>query len=156
MRRALLPLLCTALLGACFAGTDLTDAGNGIPQVAVDFPDKTKAGSVRTATLTVTNPGPGGMPVMDVTFARVGTEAPLIDDLSRRPARAIVSAAPEPLSFDGVAYRFEGPPEGQTVAVEFQIRIPPTAGVVANSLTVSDPQDPQRARGVRLATSIER
>ena len=150
-------LLCSLAFAACFGSSaELTDAGNGIPQVSVEFPDKAEPGSVQRATLTVMNPGPGDMPVMDVTFVRVGTERPLVELLAGRANDSIVSVSPEPLTFDGILYRFEGPAEGETEKVTFEVRIPNTTGVVANSVTVADPQDPQRARGDRLATTVRR
>lgn len=143
---------------ACFgAETDVTASGKGLPRVELDFPLRTRAGSVATATFTVSNPGPGDMQGVAITFARVGNSYPIVDAGSRRrnPAVAGIDPAPRGIDSTGVVYRFGGLGAGDSAAYEFRLIVPDRRGPAANSVTVSAAEDLERMRGLRLETVVE-
>jgi hypothetical protein len=143
---------------ACFGGdAELTPGGKGLPQIDVDFPASVPAGSVASAVFTVTNPGPGEMDGISITFARVGNYYPIVDVASGRENPAVAAVEPEPDNVDraGVVYRFGGLEEGEGGVYEFRLVLPDRSGPVANSVTVSASEDVDRIRGLRLETVVE-
>jgi hypothetical protein len=138
---------------ACF-GAD--DSGPRPPEVSIDFPATSEAGSVQTMILTVTNPGPEPMSSVLVTFTRVGIDVPIVDGAARRDNPAVVSIDPEPLTVDqsAVVYQFDGLADGESTTIEFRLKVPVRRGVAANSVQVSDGGSPDRLRGLRLETTV--
>jgi hypothetical protein len=141
----------------CFADAEVTPSGKGLPQVEVEFPANAPAGSVTNATFTVTNPGPGDMTGVAITFARVGNFYPIVDVASGGENPAVVSVDPEPTHVDraGVVYRFGGLPEGESAVYRFGLVVPQRRGQAANSVTVSAAEDLERIRGLRLETVVQ-
>ena len=156
VRLGLLPII--VVLSACFGGggSPITGSGKGFPELKIEFPPVVEAGSTETATINVTNPGPEELPSLLITFALVGTETPLVTIGSDGSNPSIAGVEPEPVgvSDDGVIYRFGGLEEGESVELAFDIVIPDVRGPVANSVTVTDGNDVERARGVRLETVV--
>lgn len=151
-------------LTACF-GSDpnVTESGLGRPRVDVTFPDVAQPGSVRTATIGVTNPGPGDMSRVVISFPLIGAPGadlptPIILPGVRGEADAVVDIDPEPraVSDDAVTYVFGALAEGNSMTIKFDLRLPKDPGVAANAVIVSDGQDPERAKGERLATVVKR
>lgn len=149
------------LLGACFENdANLTDAGEGKPELSVTFPETTTSGSMATAQLTILNPGPGAMDSVVVAFSRLGDPQlppPIVDASPQRGkdgAVQDVSPAPKAVSPDGIVYTFEGLGEGEQLVVEFTLRVPAVQGPAGNAILVYEGQDPERARGVRLETEV--
>jgi hypothetical protein len=156
-----LAALALALPAACFGGAELSASGKGLPVVTVDFPARARPGSVGTASVHVTNPGPGAIGRVTVAFARVG--APSAQGLPEpivggSPAAGVVAVRPRPssVSADGAVYRFGPLAEGASRIIEFDLRVPRGGGVFANSVTVYDDAEPDRAGGARLETRVER
>lgn len=164
-------LVALALVGAACFGPDpnVTEQGEGRPELVVRFPDSVAASSIATARLEVSNPGPGDIPTLVVAFALVGpgqgqTEVPdpLVGFGRRGENPSIVAVEPEPASVspDGVVFTFEGAggapvlPEGDRTTIAFRVRTPVRPGVAANSVSVYDGTDPSRVRGARLETSV--
>jgi hypothetical protein len=161
MRRSFL-LALALFIPACFGGTDpnLTEAGEGLPEVSVEFPPTVEAGTEEVATVVITNRGPGDLRVTQVSFAVLGaSDVPdaLIGFGARRKNPSIARIDPEPQSVspDGVVYNFEGIAEGETKTIEFTLRTPARPGSYANSVTVADGTDLERSRGVPLRTRVE-
>lgn len=149
------PLLLVAT--GCFADTNVTDSGKGLPEVTVEFPATAKAGETVTATFRIANPGPGDIAGLSVSWARVGNDFPIVDLGARRENDAVAGIDPNPLAVDasGVVYRFGGLKEGESVTISFDLVIPSQQGVVANSVVVSAVEDGERLQGLRLETTIE-
>ena len=145
---------------ACFGGPDpnLTEEGLSKPELTMDFPAKTNAGTTVIAELTIVNPGPGAMDSLVVAFSRLGDPKlpPPIVDVSPRNGGAVENVVPEPnaVSPDGVTYTFEGLAEGEELTVEFTLLMPQVNGPAGNAILVYDGADPERARGVRLETEV--
>jgi hypothetical protein len=152
------------LLAACFGGgPEVSASGKGLPLTTVEFPAGSAAGSAHTAELTVDNPGPGDIPALAVTFGRVGAPAaeglpnPLVDRGRSAETGSIVEVRPRPsASIPNVIYRFGPLPEGESVTIEFVVKVPEAPGVAASSVIVYDAAEPDRASGVRLETLVER
>lgn len=164
MKAAALATLAAFALSGCFGSSpEVTSSGRGLPEVTVSFPESVAGGTTETASLQVSNPGPGDIEAMIVAFTLVGAAgghrlpAPLVPATFDRGERAITLVVPEPeaISRDGSTYRFGPLPVGDTITIEFHIRVSTSPGVAANSVTVSDVQDAERARGVLLQTTIE-
>lgn len=163
---ALLGLAVLSLSAGCVRDTpELTSTGRGKPQLAVAFPPTVNAGSTHTAELEVSNPGPGAMDIVQVTFVLVGPGAdqselprPLILGGVNEATGEIVSVTPEPraVSADGLVYSFDGLEEGASRTISFAIRVPQVPGTFANSVQVYDGRDLERLAGVRLDTLVER
>ena len=158
MRRAALLTACLLVFPACFSGTG-DDPAQTRPIVSLDFPASLGAGEEATATLEVENPGPD-IGTLTVAFALLGgadLPQPLIGFGAKGENPSVVSVEPEPtgVSQDGVVYRFDALPEGETVTIEFVLRAPVRRGSYANSVTVSDGEDVERSRGVPLRTQVE-
>jgi hypothetical protein len=163
-RMAAVAAAALVLAPACFRGAaELSESGRGLPQVTVEFPVSVDPGSTHVSVLRVRNPGPGDISRVAVAFARVGAPAaqglpnPIVDPGKGPDSGEVVSVTPEPSSVspDGVVFRFEALPEGESMTVEFRLRVPLQAGVAANSVTVYDDAEPGRAGGARLETTVE-
>jgi hypothetical protein len=150
---------------ACYRdASSLAPSGKGLPQVVVDFPATSNPGSVHTARLEVTNPGPGDIGRLAVSFALVGAPAaqglptPVVAAARRGRRTSVLAVSPRPTSVgsNGVVYRFAALPEGEVATIAFRLRVPRAEGQAANSVTVYDELDPSRARGVRLETTVKR
>ncbi|HVM34352.1 MAG TPA: hypothetical protein VM784_03310 [Actinomycetota bacterium] len=141
----------------CFGDGELTSSGKGRPQVEVEFPASVRAGSVADATITVTNPGPGDMSGVAITFARVGNFYPIVDVASGGENPAVANVDPEPDRVDraAVVYRFGALREGESGVYRFGLVVPDRRGPAANSVTVSAAEDLERIRGLRLETVVE-
>jgi hypothetical protein len=135
----------------------VTDSGKGIPQVAVDLPARVEAGSVQDAEVSVTNPGPGDMTSVVISFTRVGTDFPIVDTGSAGASRSILSVDPKPLSVNPaqLVYTFGPLPEGETRTFAFEVRIPQHEGTAANAVTAYDGRETDRVKGIRMYTSVE-
>ena len=166
MRKISAVVALLLLVPGCAAErSDLTAAGLGKPELAVTFPSEVAPGSTHTAKLEVSNPGPGHMDVVRVTFVLVGP-GPDQDELPRPlilggvsdETGEIVSVTPEPtaVSGDGLVYSFAGLGEDEAATISFGIRVPKIAGAFANSVQVYDGKDLERLRGVRLDTLVRR
>lgn len=166
MRRFALLCAAVALLPGCFGpDPNVTETGKGRPIVSVGFAAQSAAGSVSTATVRVRNPGPGDMARIVVAFAYVGPAAggeelptPIVGPALRRKLSAVVKVHPEPRarSRDRVVYVFDGLAEGESAILHFDLRVPDEPGIAANSVTVYDGDDPERAAGGRLETLVRR
>ena len=149
------------LLGGCFENdANLTEGGEGKPELALSFPETTTSGSIEVAELTILNPGPGEMESLVVAFSRLGDPQlppPIVDASPQRGRDGVVqdvSPAPRAVSPDGIIYTFDGIGEGEQLVVEFSLRIPVIDGPAGNAILVYEGQDPERARGVRLETEV--
>ena len=110
--------------------------------------------------LTVSNPGPGDFSSTVVAFSRVGDPSlpgPIVEP-GRRASRAVRAVEPKPVAVspDGVVYTFEGIAEGESRTFVFTVRLPEKTGSFGNAVQVYDGGEPDRARGVRLQTRVER
>jgi hypothetical protein len=167
-RRKLAAAAATALLLSSCLGPDpnLTESGQGKPEITVEFPAEVPAGSTQEATFTVTNPGPGAINVLAIAFARLGDPKlpqPIVD-VAPRGQRAVLEIDPEPraVSRDGVVYAFgtaggEAEPilrVGESLEITFRLSMPVTPGPAGNSVQAYDGSEVERARGVRLETEI--
>jgi hypothetical protein len=164
-RRSVIVLAALALAPACFGGAaELSESGQGLPVVSIDFPATASPHSVHPAALRVVNPGPGDIARLVVAFARVGAPAaeglphPLVDPGRSGESGSVMGVTPRPASVseDGVVYRFGPLAEGRSVVIRFRVRVPRAPGPAANSVTIYDDVDPGRARGVRLETIVQR
>lgn len=164
MRKTLLALVLSALVLASCSGSDpnQTDEGESLPVIAVEFPETVEAGSTETLSLSVENPGPGDFSSLFVAFSRVGAAEgeslprPIVDVVPRGVPSAVVDVRPEPVkSAQGIRFRFEALPEGETVEFEFDLRIPERGGLAANSVQVYDGAQPDRIRGILLSTRVQ-
>ncbi len=138
----------------------MTKSGKGRPEISVEFPARAPAGSVQEAVLLVSNPGPGEMDVLKVSFSLVGSgrpETPIVSPLGSRGRNpAVVAVAPQPraVSPGGVDYLFGGLEEEGSMRIVFKLKVPSTPGVAANAVIVADGRESDRARGVRLHTTV--
>ena len=152
------------MLAGCFSsGAELSSSGKALPVVTVDFVAVAQPGSVHTSALAIDNPGPGDISSLVVTFARVGAPAaeglpnPIVDPGRGPDSGTVVDVRPRPSAASpDVFYRFGPLPEGESITISFDLRVPEELGPAANSVTVYDDADPGRARGVRLETTVER
>lgn len=145
---------------------NLTESGQGKPEITVEFPARAPVGSTQEATFTVTNPGPGAIDVLAIAFARLGDPKlpqPIVD-VAPRGERAVLEIDPRPtaVSRDGVVYAF-GPAQGEagpvlgvgeSLEITFRLSMPVTPGPAGNSVQAYDGDEVERARGVRLETEI--
>jgi hypothetical protein len=166
--RKLAATAATALLLSSCLGPDpnLTESGQGKPEITVEFPAEVPAGSTQEAIFTVTNPGPGAINVLAIAFARLGDPKlpqPIVD-VAPRGRSAVLEIDPEPraVSRDGVVYAFgmaggEAEPilrVGGSLEITFRLSMPVTPGPAGNSVQAYDGNQVERARGVRLETEI--
>ena len=166
--RRLLPALasCVLLMGvACGSDAGLTEGGKGYPELRVAFPETAKIGSSAEAVLTVDNPGPGDIDTVAVAFATIapspGTRElpiPIVGRGFDKENPSVIEVTPEPraVSEDGVVFTFDGVEEGESLDITFTLKMPAVAGIAANSVQVYDGRDVERARGIRLQTTVER
>lgn len=159
MRRIAALAVAACLLTSCFGNDpNLTEEGLSKPELALEFPATTTAGSTATAELTITNPGPGDMESLVVAFSRLGDPKlpPPIVDVTPRKQGAVRDVVPAPtaVSPDGVIYTFDGLDEGDQMVVTFSLRIPPVTGAAGNAILVYEGSDPDRAKGVPLETEV--
>lgn len=153
-------LAATFAFTACFGDTQsLSESGKGLPELSMEFPEDTTAGSTETAELTISNPGPGEMDSLVVAFSRLGSPSlpmPIVDVTARNREGAVKDVTPEPtaVSADGITYTFDGIGVDESVTIEFEVVIPQTEGSAGNAVLVYEGQDPNRARGVRLETEV--
>lgn len=171
MRRLVVAVVVALLCAACYSrDPNVTPSGQGRPIPTVEFPETADPGSVETAALHVTNPGPGAIEVLIVSFSRVGKAAgaslpdPLVDVAFSKDESAVVRVTPTPkfVSRDHVIYQFWRPgrtapvlPEGESMTIEFDIEVPSEPGVAANSVIVYDGDQTDRAKGILLETTVE-
>ena len=167
MRRAgaLVGVVFVIILVLFVANRDVRrDDSPGDPVITVDFPATAEAGSIQSATFTISNPGPTGMDSVVLAFARVGPSQggselpfPIVDPGSDKTNPNIIDVQPEPaaISPDAVLFKFPGLDEGDEMTVTFELRIPDVTGEVANSVTAYAGEDPSRAKGVRLSTQVQ-
>lgn len=150
-----------ALVTACFSGDDpnLAPSGRGLPVVSVEFPETAPPGSVQDAVLQIENPGPGDIEFLSVTFTLVGPRqgqrdfpVPIVGPGNPTDHPNVEEVVPEPraISEDGVVFNFGPLAEGAETTITFRLRLPDRPGPAANSVQVSDGQELERARGVRL------
>ena len=149
------------LLAAC-TGSDanLTETGAGKPQLTAEFPDTASSGDVVTAAIEVSNPGPQDMDSIVVSFVRVGDPSlpePIVEPRKGRLQSGIedIRPAPRGQSPADATYAFDGLPEGETVTLEFDLRIPDGLGTFGNSVQVYDGSEVDRAAGIRLDIEVE-
>lgn len=149
---------------ACGSDAGLTETGKGYPELSVTFPETAKVSASADAVLTVENPGPGDIDTIAVAFATIapspGTRElpiPIVGIGSDKANPAVLEVSPEPraVSEDGVVFTFEGLEEGASTSITFTLKMPVRPGIAANSLQVYDGRDVERARGIRLQTSVE-
>lgn len=126
------------------------------PLLEIDFPETGESGSVQTAVLTIENPSVMPIELLFVNFVDVGVAGgegipqPIVFAATRRTS-PVIDVDPEARTVgQGVRFGF-GPLEpGATTTIEFELRLPETAGAAANSVQVYDGRDPQRAAGAKL------
>ncbi len=159
-RLLLAGLGCALALVAC-TGPDpnLTKTGAGKPQLAAEFPETAESGDVVTASLEISNPGPRDMDSIVVSFVRVGDPnlpQPLVEPRKGRLQSGIEDIRPEPRgqSPADATYAFQGIPEGESLTLEFDLRIPEGPGTFGNSVQVYDGSEVDRAAGVRLEIEV--
>jgi hypothetical protein len=162
--RAATALLAAFVFVSCFGrDTSVTPSGKGRPELTLDFPATSSPGSTQSAMLTVENPGPEPMTSLVVAFLRVGPARggglpePIVDGAAQQQNPAIVDIDPEPraISQAAVEFTFDGLAEGESMTITFRLRVPRMLGEAANSITVYDGSDANRARGIRLQTMVE-
>lgn len=157
-----LTVVVACLAGACSRGPDpnLTDTGKGRPVVTAEFPEAAAAGDVVTAAIHVENPGPGDIQPIVVAFTRVGDPSlplPIVEPRRGLQEAGIEDIRPEPqgASPQDSTFTFAGVLEGESTTIEFDLRIPEDAeGTVGNVVQVYDGADIDRARGVRIETTV--
>jgi len=164
--RPRLALLCFAALVAasCYGpDPDVTPEGAGLPELQIDFPEESDAGSIQLAELTITNPGPEPMSTVVIAFARVGPSgsgeelpAAIVDGGAKRRNPAVLSIDPEPraISLSAVEFTFDGLAEGESTEITFELKVPEAVGEAANSVTAYEGSNPSRIRGARLQTIV--
>jgi hypothetical protein len=164
VHRLLIVSAVAALAAAACFGPDpnQTEEGESLPILDADFPDVAEAGSIQTLVLTVENPGPSEFSSVFVSFSRVGAAEgeslpePIVDVVPKGEPSPVVDVRPEPVDrAQGIRFRFPPLGEGETMEIEFDLRIPSRAGVVANSVQVYDGAKPDRIRGVLLSTRVQ-
>lgn len=157
----LLALASIALvLGACVgADPSLTEGGKSKPEPSLEFPTSGAPGSIQTAELTITNPGPGAMDSIVVAFSRLGDPdlpAPVVDTAPPNGKGPVRDITPEPngTSPEGIIFTFDGLGAGETTTITFDLALPEETGPAGNAILVYDGQDPERAKGVRLEIQV--
>lgn len=161
MKRSLLIAAALAFATAACFGSDanLTAKGLSRPVLDLTFPKQADPRSTQEAVLRITNPGPGDMATVLVSFSALGHPSlprAIVGTGSSGSNPAVVSVEPSPdaVSQDGVVYRFDGLAAGESTTVTFALRVPPHPGVAANSVIVYAGEDIARARGICLETIV--
>ncbi|MEA2486948.1 MAG: hypothetical protein QOF16_602 [Actinomycetota bacterium] len=169
MRRAVLcSLLAVALAlvsGACYGGDNpnLASSGKGKPQLSIDFPGHLDPGQQADLVLDVSNPGPGDIGHVFVSFSLLG--APTVSNGQlialvpigahhKNPAVLSVDPKPQAVSSDGDIYRFGPLSQGRSTTITFVLRAPEAVGRAQNSVQVYDGNEPDRSVGVPLEATI--
>lgn len=156
-------LLVLAFAAGCTPGPDpnLTESGKGKPVVTAEFPEVAQPGDVLTASIRVDNPGPGDMDPIVVAFTRVGDPSlpgPIVEPRRGLKEAGIEDIRPEPngASPADSTFTFAGIPEGGSLTIEFDLRIPDDAeGTLGNVVQVYDGAEIDRARGARIQVEVE-
>jgi hypothetical protein len=158
-----LALLAVLVIALFIGNMDVPEGEVGRPEITVEFPEVSDAGSVQTATFTIHNPSDERMASVFLAFARVGPAQggdplpyPIVDPGAKHENPAIVSIDPEPeaSSIDAVVFRFGSLDAGESMTVTFDLKIPEVPGPAANSVSVYPGEHPDRAKGVRLDTEV--
>jgi hypothetical protein len=154
-------LLCA--LVSCYGrgSSDLSAEGHGRPRLTLQFPPEVPPGSIEELRLEVTNPGPGDMDSVFVAFTAVGVPGsgvgvPIVEPsrTSKNPVVVGIEPDADDVSDDGVVYRFPGLPAGDSTTISFELVMPESPGPASNSVQVYDGSEPDRAVGMRLATTV--
>ncbi|MDP9066829.1 MAG: hypothetical protein M3N53_00585 [Actinomycetota bacterium] len=152
--------LVALALTAC-AGPDpnLTESGKGKPRVTVGFPETAEPGQVVTAAVQVSNPGPGDIGTLVVSFARVGDPSlpePIVEPRRTLTLSGIEEIRPEPTgqSAADATFTFPGVAAGASTTIEFDLRTPDAEGTFGNSIQVYDGAEIDRAAGARIQTEV--
>jgi hypothetical protein len=165
MRRFLAGVLACFTLAACFGpDPNVTDSGKSKPEVTIDFPAEVQRRSVETIVVNVKNPGPGNMTGFSIEFSLIGkaggqtVPTPLVAAGSQKQSPSIEGVDPEPsaVSLEGVRFFFGALDEGESAEVRFEVQAPDEPGIAANAVIVSDVEEIDRSRGVRLVTEVTR
>jgi hypothetical protein len=144
---------------ACFASSEPDR-----PELSIEFPESVDAGSVHELVVDVFNPAPEAIDPLFVSFTWVGVGGaqdvppPIVNLGSRGANSAVLEVSPQPsgVSTDGTVYRFGSLAEGGSTTITFTLRVPREPGVAANAVTVYDGEEIDRAKGVRLQTTVRR
>lgn len=156
-------MVVSILCVACFPpDTELTDAGRGLPDLTAEIEPVLEPGSTTQLSVIITNPGPGDMTSVIVSFSRVGASAqeelpqPLVDVGVQKESDSIIGSDPEPesISLDAMTYKFAGLREGESVTIVFELKVPKQQGAYANALVAYDGVDVERARGIRINATV--
>jgi hypothetical protein len=158
---SLLAFSIALLSTACYGGDNpnLASSGKGKPQLTIDFPDHLDPGQQASLVLNVSNPGPGDIGHVFVSFSLLGDPTainPLVPIGAHHNNPAILSVDPKPgaVSSDGDIYRFSPLSEGKSTTITFVIQAPDGTGRWQNSIQVYDGNEPDRSVGVRLETTV--
>lgn len=159
MKRLFVCVLTVLSLGACYPDLPASDEEKGKPELSLQFPSSTTPGSVETAELTITNPGPEPMSSIVVAFSRLGDPslpAPIVDVAPPKGEGPVKDITPEPngVSSEGIIFTFDGLDEEESMTISFELMVPAEDGAAGNAILVYDGQDTERARGVRLETEV--
>ncbi|MFN2594331.1 MAG: hypothetical protein ABR579_05520 [Actinomycetota bacterium] len=160
-----LALLVALLTVSCYGGDNpnLTSSGQGKPQLTIDFPTQVDPGQQSDLVLNVSNPGPGDIAHVFVSFSLLGAPSspngqlvPLVPIGAKHKNPSILSVDPHPqgVSTDGDIYRFGPLAEGRSTTITFVVRALEIAGQAENSVQVYDGNQPDRSVGVPLTTTI--
>jgi hypothetical protein len=164
VRKSLIACTALVLVGvSCYGPSpDETDEGKSRPVVAAEFPEVVEPSSLQTLSLAIENPGPGDFSSLFVAFSRVGAAEgvslpkPIVDVPVGGKPSAVIEVRPDPVKVaEGIRFRFPDLPEGESLDIEFRLRMPARAGVAANSVQVYDGAEPDRIRGVLLSTRVQ-
>jgi hypothetical protein len=160
MRRIAIAVICLVVIGAC-TGPDpnLTETGAGKPRITIDIPETAPPGDVVTASIEISNPGPQDMDSIVVSFVRVGDPSlpePIVEPRKGRAESGIEDIRPEPAgeSPPDATYAFGGVPEGESITLEFDLRMPDDVGSYGNSVQIYEGAEVDRAAGARLEIEV--
>jgi hypothetical protein len=148
--------------GACWTGDNpnIAASGKGKPQMTLDLPKSAAPGSVQTLTVTATNPGPGRISSVFVSFSLLGAPSgpivPLVPIGAKGHNSAVLGVTPKPdaISSDGDIYRFGSLAVGDSMTIHFRLKMPDVAGTATNSVQVYDGTEPDRSIGMPLRVSL--
>lgn len=150
---------------ACYGGDNpnLTSTGMGKPQLSLDFPKQLQPGDEAKLVLSVSNPGPGDIAHLFVSFSLLGAPTAPNGQLlalipigarHQNPAVASIDPKPEGVSSDGDIYRFGPLREGRSTTITFTLRAPESVGEAQNSVQVYDGSEPDRSVGLPLRVTV--
>jgi hypothetical protein len=155
-RLLIVAFLCGAALTSCYGGPSATTSP-GRPLLSASFPEEVDAGAVATAVLRVSNPGPGAIAKLHVSFTLAGDPelpTPLIAIGGGRGSPSVVATRPTGEPQPGGIYTFGGLGVGDEVTLEFDVRAPEDTGRAASSVQVYAGEDPDRIAGALLETTV--